>query len=37
MAPEILLAEGDNRNTKAFTQAADVWCFGMVMLEVRAF
>ncbi|KIK04447.1 hypothetical protein K443DRAFT_416579 [Laccaria amethystina LaAM-08-1] len=33
LPPEILLADDNNRNTKAFTQAADVWCFGMVMLE----
>lgn len=36
MPPEILLAEDENRTTKIFTQAADIWCFGMVMLEVRA-
>jgi len=31
LPPEILMAE--NRTTKDFTQPADVWCFGMLMLE----
>ncbi|EDR02568.1 uncharacterized protein LACBIDRAFT_332398 [Laccaria bicolor S238N-H82] len=30
---EIHLAEDDDRTTKAFTKPADVWCFGMAMLE----
>jgi len=33
MPPEILTVDDEHRSTKAFTQAADVWCFGMVMLE----
>lgn len=33
LPPEILLADNENRTTKTFTQQADVWCFGMVMLE----
>ena len=37
LPPEIHLAEDKDRNTKAFTQPADVWCFGMVMLEVSVF
>lgn len=33
LPPEIHLAEDDDRTTKAFTKPADVWCFGMAMLE----